>query len=182
MGRSSAKAPISAPEPRRFWSWFRGPWVLLGVAFVLLAAGFLIADFLMLIERRKALAQISSLVTTLESGSPGELVRIVRVPASLGEKTVAEQAQWLRDVLREEIDEDGLAELRSHGQHGPLLELFPDSATAWTVGSGVSPENCLAWRMERSGITAEVVYTNSPEGVRFLRINNVAQMADLASK
>lgn len=125
---------------------------------------------------------MSTLVKTLESGSPAELVRIVRVPDSLGDKTLAEQAQWLRDVLREEIDQDGLAELRSHGLHGPLLELFPESATAWTVGSGVSPENCLAWRMERSGVTAEVVYTNSPEGVRFLRINNVGQMADLASK
>lgn len=170
------------PHRRSEAGWLRGfgprrVWVLVAVVLVVGLAA-LVVHRQASSERRQAARLLGRVVDSLAARSSDALLELMVVPQVVAGKSTAEQAQWLRDVLREEVTAEGVAALRSKGKFGRLPEVFPESSSRWTEDSGVRPEDCLAWRMERGGITAEVVYASSPQGFRFLRINNVAQMAD----
>ena len=85
--------------------------------------------------------------------------------------------RWIADVLRDEVSAEGLAELRRHARFGPLAEVFPDEAKRWADTASVPVGECVAFRMERDGLRAEVVLHRTPAGFRILRCNNVKQMA-----
>lgn len=83
-------------------------------------------------------------------------------------------------------------DLRRRGQgpakkatFGTLRQLFPVQADRWAQQARVNPEDCIAFRMERDGIQAEVVMLkpSTTEIVyRILRCNNVKQMASEKSE
>ena len=47
----------------------------------------------------------------------------------------------------------------------------------WCQQSGIDMDNCVAFKMERAGIRAEVVLVREGETYRVVRCNNVKQMA-----
>ena len=114
---------------------------------------------------------------TLISADPAKSLPLFHVPAAAAEKSPAEQTRWLSEILRDEISPEGLAELQRHGRFGPLAEVFPDEANRWAESARLPVESCVAFRMERDGIRAEVVLHQTPAGFRVVRCNNVKQMA-----
>jgi len=78
--------------------------------------------------------------------------------------------------------------LKRDGAFGPLANLFPAEAETWAKQAGVKPEDCVAFKLERNGLRAEVVLVRTPDsplvprpsslpGYRILRCNNIKQLA-----
>lgn len=138
--------------------------------------------------RRQALEALNGFQTALNSSAPEALLRVIVSPSSVRDRTAAEQAEFLRKALRDEISPEGLAVLKRDGQFGPLTNIFPAEAEAWSRQAGVSPENCVAFKLERNGLRAEVVLrkpsTFNPQPsagdppYRIVRVNNVKQLAE----
>ena len=133
--------------------------------------------------RREALEALNHLEAALRGTAPEALLEAVRVPGMVAGRTIAEQAEFLRKALRDEISSEGVAVLGKKGRFGPLGEVFPDEAEGWARQGRVDSTNCVAFRMEREGVRAEVVLVRQ-EGFgaeeppyRVLRCNNVMQMA-----
>lgn len=94
-----------------------------------------------------------------------------------GEARVAvERQMW--EFLHDEISEGGLSILQKDGRFGPLREVFPEEANRWAEFFAVDPAHCLAFRLERAGIRAELVLYSTEEGLRILRCNNIKALAD----
>jgi hypothetical protein len=108
------------------------------------------------------------------NGDPADWI----MPPTVAEgKSPAEYDRWIREVLYEEISPEGLAVLKEEARFGPLLDLFPEQAEAWTSPYSIPAAECLAFRMERSGITAEVVVAPYKGSYKIIRCNNIKQMA-----
>jgi len=137
--------------------------------------------------RRISLEALAQLNTNLRSGSADKLLNVLVVPQALANRTRAEQIDFIRKVLRDEISPEGIYALRRHGTFGPLKDLFPKEAAGWASQAGVAPEDCVAFKMERpSGFRAEVVLvkatalgqqSSAKPVCRILRCNNVQQLA-----
>ena len=67
--------------------------------------------------------------------------------------------------------------LQREGSFGLLRTLFPAEAEKWAKQAGVKPEDCVAFKMERTGVRAEVVLLREGQTLRVVRCNNVKQMA-----
>lgn len=157
-------------------------------AVVLLSAGFCLWEQGK--PRRQAVAAMNGLQVALTSPAPEALFRILMTPVAVRNRTVPEQAEFLRKALQEELSPAGIAVLGRRGQFGPLPELFPAEAEAWASQAGVKPEECVAFKLERNGLRAEVVLVkpqyftphtpSADEPYRIVRVNNVKQMADSA--
>ena len=128
--------------------------------------------------RRQALHTLGHLDTALRTGNSTDLLGAISTPAAIQGRTTAEQAQFLSKALVDEISPEGLATLQRAGTFGPLADLFPAEAKNWAELAGVKVEDCVAFKMERSGIRAEVVLVRDGEIYRVVRCNNVKQMAD----
>lgn len=124
----------------------------------------------------KALSRLEELVSDSNQVIPQDLVVL---PEAAKSKTQAEANQWLRDLLREELSSEGIQSLKRSAQFGPLPEIFPETASMWAKSAGYRPDECFAFRMDRDGVTAEVVFVPGPQGFRISRCNNVKQMAQL---
>lgn len=124
----------------------------------------------------KALSRLEELVSDSNQVIPQDLVIL---PESAKSKPHAEANQWLREVLRDELSNDGIRELRRSARFGSLTTVFPERASTWAEAAGASPDDCYAFRMDRNGVTAEVVLVPGPNGFRISRCNNVKQMAEL---
>lgn len=122
----------------------------------------------------QVLSRLEDFVSNHKRPIPQELVVL---PAVLADKSPSEREQWLRDVLRDEISKEGIQVLMKSARFGSLADLFPESAHTWARAAGAKPEDCYAFRMDRDGITAEVVLVPGPDGLRISRCNNVKQMA-----
>ena len=127
--------------------------------------------------RRTSLAALQRLSTALSSNNREEVLSTVILPQAVQGRTVPEQAEFLSKALQDEISSQGLAELKKHGAFGPLTELFPKEASRWAEQAGAKPNDCVAFKMERAGIRAEVVLLREGQGFRIVRCNNVKQMA-----
>jgi hypothetical protein len=153
--------------------------VLLGTGFYLWKQG---------APRRQAVAALNGLQVALTSPAPEALLQILMSPAAVRSRTAPEQAEFLRKALQDELSPEGIAVLGHQGQFGPLQELFPAEAEAWASQAGVKPEECIAFKLERNGLRAEVVLVKlhyfkphtppADEPYRIVRVNNVKQMAD----
>jgi len=120
---------------------------------------------------------LRSIAAALNAGTADDLLQTVVLPAAVSGRTSAEQTEFLSKALRDEISAEGLAVLRREGKFGPLQELFPQEAATWAAQAGVKPEDCVAFRMERDSIRAEVVLVREGNTHRVVRCNNVKQMA-----
>lgn len=141
--------------------------------------------------RRASLACLTRLDAVLHSASREELLDLVILPAAVRQRSAAEQSEFLAKALQNETSPEGLAVLRQRAAYGPLNKLFPAEAGGWAAQAGVSPDDCVAFKLERNGIRAEVVLlkpsnyesevTHGKAPYRIVRVNNVKQMAHLKS-
>ncbi|MBE0543657.1 MAG: hypothetical protein IH623_20115 [Verrucomicrobia bacterium] len=139
--------------------------------------------------RRESLAALTRLEMALHSGSRVELAGLLVMPTAIRDHTAPEQSEFLAKALNDEISPEGLAVLKQQGDYGPLKKLFPAEAEAWATQAGVHPDDCVAFKLDRNGLRAEVVLdkpsilnsatTTAKPGYRIVRVNNVKQMADL---
>lgn len=127
--------------------------------------------------RRNALDSLVHLNALVAGASQGTVSDVVVFPDLMKEKSREQASRWLRDVLRDELSPEGVAALRKEGDFGKLTDLFPEHALSWAKAAGAAPDECLALRMDRAGVTAEVVLVPGPHGFRISRCNNVKQMA-----
>jgi hypothetical protein len=149
--------------------------------------------------RRESLASLRRLDEALRSGNRAELLKLLVIPAAIQNRTAPEQSEFLARALHDEISPPGLTALEKDGEYGPLKELFPAEAGSWASQAGVNPDDCVAFKLKRNGLCAEVVLlkplarntaprqNEAPaghlpgpkQGYRIVRINNVKQMAGL---
>lgn len=139
--------------------------------------------------RRESLAALTRLEMALHSGSRVELASLLVTPAAVRDHSAPEQSEFLAKALSDEISPEGLAVLKEQGDYGPLKKLFAAEAEAWAKQAGVNSDDCVAFKLDRNGLRAEVVLvkpsaldsatTTAKPGYRIVRVNNVKQMADL---
>lgn len=139
--------------------------------------------------RRKSLASLTRLDAALHSANRAELLDLLVIPAAVQSRTAQEKSEFLTKALNDEISPEGLAALKQHGDYGPLKKVFPKEAAAWAALAGVHPDDCVAFKLERNGVRAEVVLlkpsnyevelTHGKAPYRIVRVNNVKQMAVL---
>ncbi len=102
--------------------------------------------------KRAALAVVEDLASALGDASAAERpLQFLVLPQALQSRTRAEQTEFIRKALRDELSPEGLAVLKQHGAFGPLLQVFPQEGTNWAAQAGVKPEDCVALRLERNG-------------------------------
>lgn len=106
----------------------------------------------------------------------------MEIPNFLQDRSLSEQDSLLQELLSSEISAAGVAVLSKQGKFGSLRSLFPSEADAWATAFGVPADQCVAFRMSRSDITAELVFHRSGDIYNILRCNNVRQMADEISQ
>lgn len=138
--------------------------------------------------RRQSLDSLTRLDAGLHSANRTDLLQLLVIPAAVQGRTKSEQSEFLVKALTDEISPEGLAVLRKHGDYGPLRKLFPAEAEAWAKSAGVIADDCVAFKLERNGLRAEVILLNpsrskahpsaSPPTYRVVRINNLRQLAD----
>lgn len=127
--------------------------------------------------RRRALQSLQRLQTAVFSNDGGAILSAVRLPEHISRLKAPEQAEWAETLLRAELSPRGLIEMQKHARFGRLLDLFPDEGSRWATAAGAPADRCLAFRMERAGIRAEVVLEPTSADYRIIRCNNVAAMA-----
>ncbi len=160
------------------------------VVVVILLAGAGIGWWVQDAPRRHSLASLTRLDAALHSADRAELLDLVVLPAAVQGRSASEQSEFLLKALNDEISSRGLAVLRKQGDYGPLTEVFPAEAEGWASQAGVNVEDCVAFKLERQGIRAEVVLVKpSTPGVqpstakpvyRVVRLNNVKPMDGLS--
>ena len=114
--------------------------------------------------RRASLAALEQFDSNLRSGSVVALLDQIALPSALAARTPAEQAEFITKALRDEISPEGLALLKRDGRFGPLTNLFPAEAQSWAARAAVKPEDCVAFRLDRTNAPrAEVVLVRVPD-------------------
>lgn len=127
--------------------------------------------------RRTSLSTLRTFERALQTGHAENLLNLIATPAAISGRTPAEQTEFLTKALRDEISPEGLTILQRAGEFGPLAQLFPQESAAWAARAGVMPTDCVAFRLERDGLRAEVVLVREGEAFRVVRCNNVKQLA-----
>lgn len=171
MTRTPPTTPAPSAHPAVRWA------LRLAAVAVLALAWFAIDRYQSNAPRREASRALTILQSALAGRDTASALAQVEIPAAIAGKPPAEQQRWLGEVLQDEISAEGLAALAGEGRFGPVTEVFPDEARGWADGASVPVEECVAFRMERDGIRAEVVLHRTPAGLRVIRCNNVKQMA-----
>lgn len=128
--------------------------------------------------RRVALQEVSKLADDLANQKRSELLEIVVMPAAIRSQTPTEKQEFLTKALADEISPEGVIALKNHAQFGLAKLIFPDEYVNWCQQAGVDADNCVAFKMERDGIRAEIVLLREGQTYRVVRCNNVKQMAE----
>lgn len=126
--------------------------------------------------RRTSLKAVEEFAHELNSGDVHVLNRI-QIPDGVRDRTSAEQLEFIRKSLQDEFSPEGFAMLKKHATYGPLKQIFPNEADAWTKQAGVNPDDCVAFKLEQNGLSAEVVLVSEGSAFKILRCNNVKQLA-----
>jgi hypothetical protein len=126
--------------------------------------------------RRVALQEISKLADNLANQHGSELLEIVVMPAAIRSQTPAEKQEFLTKALADEISPEGVLALKNHAQFGLAKLIFPDEYANWCQQAGVDAGDCVAFKMERGGVRAEVLLVHDGQIYRVVRCNNVKQM------
>ena len=127
--------------------------------------------------RRNALQEVSKLAVNLENNRGAELLNNILIPLAVQSRTQSEQAEFIVKALADEISPAGVESLKRQAEFGPLKSIFPKEAPDWCLQAGVDVNECVAFKMERVGIRAEVVMLREGQTYRIVRCNNVKQMA-----
>lgn len=128
--------------------------------------------------RRNSIKALNVFSQALTSEDSAALLENVVLPRAFQAETISEQTEFLVKALHDEISPDGVLALKHHATFGSLEKIFPDEAAAWCKQANINPDNCVAFKMERAGIRAEVVLVREGNAYRVLRCNNVKQMAE----
>ena len=133
--------------------------------------------------RRESLRALQNLCDALTVNEPGAILDLIILPDPLKIRTSHEQFEFVQKALRDEISPHGIRVLCRNGTFGPLSEMFPEHAQQWATQAGVRVEQCVAFRANRAGITAEAVLfklDGSPGGrhYRVIRCNNIKQLSE----
>jgi hypothetical protein len=111
------------------------------------------------------------------------LAELISSPAYLLEKAPEERGLLMMDLLKDEISKEGIEILMREGKYGALQEIFPNEATPWAKSFDVNPEDCVAFRLNRNDLTAELVLHRQTDGsFRVLRCNDIRQLANTPSQ
>ena len=129
--------------------------------------------------RREAVLAVSQLATSLAKNQGSELLDAILIPLAVQSRTPAEQQEFLAKALADEISPAGVEALKNHAEFGPLNSVFPQEAPTWCQQAGVEAANCVAFKMDRAGIRAEVVLLRDGQKYRIIRCNNVKQMGGI---
>jgi len=127
--------------------------------------------------RRQAVLAVSKLADNLANSRGAELLDTILIPVAIQSRTPSEQEQFLTKALADEISPAGVEALKRHAEFGPLKTIFPNEAPVWCSQAGVNVDDCVAFKMERAGIRAEVVMLHEGQTYRLVRCTNVRQMA-----
>ncbi len=127
--------------------------------------------------RRNSFRALNRLQASIGSLDQSALLDTVLLPPALGQRTSAEQTEFLVKTLRDEVSSAGVHALKKGAMFGSLSKVFPAEAAVWTQQAGVKVEDCVAFKMERDGLCAEVVLVAQNGHYRVVRCNNVKQMA-----
>ncbi len=152
-------------------------WKISTVALLVIAGGLSCFFWKQGEPRRNSIKTLNDFSHALNSEDSAALLESVVLPRAFQGETISEQSEFLIKALQDEISSEGVLALKHHAVFGSLEEIFPDKASAWCEQANVNPDNCVAFKMERSGIRAEVVLVREQSGYRVLRCNNVKQMA-----
>ena len=126
--------------------------------------------------RRVASHTLSKLSSALANPNGLELLETIVLPAAFRDRTHAEQQEFVAKALTDEISPEGVRALR-RAEFGALKSVFPKEAVIWCQQAAVNVDDCVAFKMERAGIRAEVVLVREGQTYRVVRCNNVKQMA-----
>lgn len=127
--------------------------------------------------RRTAIQPVIALSKALASLDADCLAHVISMPVAIRDSTAQEQFEFLSKALRDEVSVEGSIVLQRKGDFGALTNLFPEEGIRWATQAGVDFNNCMAFKMERDGIRAEVVLVREGETYRVVRCNNVKQLA-----
>jgi hypothetical protein len=152
-------------------------WKLGFVALLVASGGFFWFKWKQDEPRRDCVKTLEHLCQALDSHDSASLLKAIALPQAIQNRPAAEQAEFLTKALRDEISPEGLVALKTRGNFGSLKQLFPAEGDAWARQAGDTPEACVAFKMERSGVRAEVVLLREKGLFRVIRCNNVKQMA-----
>jgi len=156
----------------------RGLIFWLGLLFVLGAGGLSLLLLKHNEPKRISLVALDRLDAALKSQDSNKLLDSLVIPKALVGKTPAEQSEFIRKVLRDEITAEGIAELKKNAQFGPLKSMFPEDADRWAGQAGVAADQCVAFRLDRTnGFRAEAVLYQGGDQLRIVRLNNVRKSA-----
>lgn len=133
-------------------------------------------------SRRAALSCVLKLDSALSSASGELLLDQILIPTAIQSRTQAEQIEFLTKALADEISPAGVAALKQSAVFGSLKKMFPEESVGWASQAGVNADDCVAFKMERAGIRAEVVMLREGSSYRVIRCNNVKQMAEQGEK
>ncbi len=126
--------------------------------------------------RRISLNALQTLAHALDAGQADTLLGSLELPQALQGRTSQEQVEFITKALRDEISPEGITVLKRNGAFGSLEKIFPADAEVWAKQAGVSPAECVAFRLEKNGLLAEVVLHLHEKNCRIIRCNNVKQM------
>lgn len=124
----------------------------------------------------RALDVSAALVEAVAGGTGTGVTSLVVLPAGLADHSVQEKSDFILRALRDEVSVEGLAVMRREATFGSLAKVFPEDAQIWSSSSGVRADDCVAFRLEKNGIRAEIALVTNPT-YRVIRVNNVRQMA-----
>ena len=127
--------------------------------------------------RRNSIHVLERLQTSLNSSRADALIAEIVIPPALSQRTASEQAEFLRKALRDEVSPAGITALKREAIFGSLRVVFPEQAGRWSQQAGVNVDDCVAFKMEKSGIQAQVVIYRSGSDFRILRCINVSRLA-----
>lgn len=121
--------------------------------------------------------EVSNLADNLANNHGAELLDTILIPVAIQSRTQAEQEQFLAKALTDEISPAGVVALKRHAEFGPLKSIFPNEAPVWCSQAGVNVDDCVAFKMQRAGIQAEIVLVREGQNYRVVRCKDVRQMA-----
>lgn len=127
--------------------------------------------------RREAVLAVSKLADNLANNQGAELLDTIVIPVAIQSRTPFEKEQFLAKALADEISPAGVAALKRHAEFGPLKSIFPNEAPVWCSQAGVNVDDCVAFKMERAGIQAEIVLVHEGQNYRVVWCKDVKQMA-----
>jgi hypothetical protein len=156
-------------------------WKTLVVLLLVVGSSFLWVFWKQGQSRRDSIKTLNAFSQSLNSRDPAALLDKIVLPQAIKGQTVAEQTDFLVKALHDEISPEGILALKHHAEFGSLKTIFPNEAADWCSQAGVNADDCVAFKMERAGIQAEIVLVHEGQNYRVVRCKDVKQMAGVNS-